>query len=77
MQANTTPHHTAPLTAYQRVRRAKDKAIQAGGKRLPDGIMPPPVAQAMRALLDAGYADSAMGVISNALLDAQRKLKRL
>lgn len=65
-----------PLTNAQRVRRSKDKAILAGGKRAPDGILSPDVALALDALVESVYADSRLGAVSAAILDAHRKLGR-
>jgi hypothetical protein len=65
-----------PLTNSQRVRRAKLKAVSAGGRRAPDGILTPDVARALDALIDSGYATSAFGAVSAALLDAHRKIDR-
>lgn len=42
----------------------------------PRGVLQPDAAAALAALLDAGYSDTATGVISAALLDAQKKLRR-
>lgn len=68
--------NTQPLTNYERVKRSKAKAISSGGRRF-DGILSQEVATALDALLDARYADTAIGAISKALLDAQKKLKKV
>jgi len=65
-----------PLTNYQRVRRAKLKAVAAGGRRAPDGIMPKDVAQAIDELIDADYAGNSFGVVCAAVLDAHKKISR-
>jgi hypothetical protein len=39
-------------------------------------MLKPDAAAALAALLTAGYADSEAGVISAALLDAQKKIRR-
>lgn len=69
--------NTTPLTNYQRVRRAKDKAIAQGGRRAPDGILSADVAQALDYLVRSGYATTAIGAVSNALLDAQETWKKV
>lgn len=63
-------------TKAQRVARARAKLVQEGGRRLPTGYLQPDAARALEALLGAGYGPSAVGVISAALLDAQRKIGR-
>lgn len=68
--------NTSPLTNYQRVRRAKDNAIAQGGRRAPDGILSADVASALDDLVRAKYADTAIGAVSRALLDAQKRLKK-
>lgn len=67
---------TTPKTGAQRVAQARQKLLQAGGRRLPTGYLQPDAAAALDALQAAGYAPSATGVIAAALLDAQRKLSR-
>lgn len=69
--------NTIPLTNYQRVRRAKNKAIELGGRRAPDGILPKDVAEALDALIKSGYATTSIGAVSKALLDAQKRLKKV
>lgn len=68
--------HTTPLTNSQRVRRAKDKAIAQGGRRAPDGILSKDVTEALDDLVRGKYADTAIGAVSRALLDAQKRLKK-
>lgn len=46
------------------------KRVLAGGRRLPGGILPPEAAQALESLLDRGYADSRVGCIAKALIEA-------
>lgn len=65
-----------PSTNAERVAKARQKLTEAGGRRLPTGYLQPPAAAALDALLSAGYAPSVVGVISQALLDAQRKIGR-
>lgn len=61
-------------TNAERVARARQKLLQEGGRRLPTGYLQPNAAAALDALLAAGYATTATGVIAAALLDAQRKV---
>lgn len=65
-----------PSTNAERVAKARAKLLQDGGRRLPTGYLQPDAAAALDALLAADYAPSATGVISAALLDAQRKIER-
>ena len=60
----------------QRVAKARQKLVEAGGRRLPTGYLHPEAAAALDALVAAGYAPTATGAISAALLDAQRKVAR-
>lgn len=64
------------LTPSQRVRRAESALKARGGRRMPDGHLQPDAAQALADLVQAGYAPSQVAVISAALLDARRKVKR-
>lgn len=66
----------APLTPAQRVRSAEAALVARGGRRMPNGHLQPDAAQALDALVQAGYAASPVAVISAALLDAQRKITR-
>lgn len=69
----TTP---TPLTNAQKVKKCQAGIVANGGKRLPDGYLKKEAAQALESLLSAGYADSRIGVISAAILDAQKKMQR-
>lgn len=62
-------------TNSQRVAKARHKLVQSGGRRLAGYLQPDAVA-ALDALLAAEYAPTVTGVISAALLDAQRKIVR-
>lgn len=66
----------SPLTPAQRVRRAEASLKERGGRRIPGGFLQPDAAQALADLVGSGYAASPVAVISAALLDAQRKVKR-
>lgn len=63
-------------TPAQRVAKAREKLLQDGGKRLPTVYLQPDAANALAALLAAGYGPNVAGVLSAALLDAQRKVAR-
>lgn len=67
---------TTNLTPSQRTLRANAALIARGGRRMPGGHLQPDAAQALAELVAAGYADGAVAVISAALLDARRKMKR-
>lgn len=69
-------HMTEALTLSQRVRRAESSLKERGGRRMPNGFLQPDAAQALADLVQAGYAPSPVAVISAALLDARRKVKR-
>lgn len=60
----------------ERVRASRERLKLAGGRAIPRGMLKPDAAAALAALLTAGYADSEAGVISAALLDAQKKIRR-
>lgn len=62
-------------TPAKRVRDSEARKIAAGGRRMPDGILPANAAAALDALLGAGYAASANAVIARALEDAARRAR--
>lgn len=64
-----------PATAAERVKRAEDKAIAAGARQTPRGLLSPDAAQALDDLQRSGYAGSATGCISRALVDSALKLR--
>lgn len=72
----TTATESNRLSKSQAVARSRQKLTQAGGRRLPTGYLQPDAAAALDALLQAGYAPTATGVIASALLDARRKIAR-
>ena len=55
---------------------SRQKLTEAGGKRLPTVYLQPDAAKALQALLDAKYAPTVSGIVSQALLDAARKVAR-
>lgn len=59
-----------------RVAASRERLKAAGGRAIPRGMLQPDAAQALAELLAAGYAPSETGVISAALLDAQKKMNR-
>ena len=63
-------------TPSQRVAKSRQKLTEAGGKRLPTVYLQPETAKALQTLLDAQYAPTVSGVVSQALLDAARKVAR-
>lgn len=67
---------TTPLTNLQRVKKSNAALVARGGRRVPDGFLQPEPAQALADLLAAGYAQSAVGVIAAALIDAHKKIKK-
>lgn len=60
--------HAATLA--ERVRRAEAKAIAAGARPTPRGLLPPEAAAALDSLQAGGYASSATACIARALSEA-------
>lgn len=65
-----------PLTLSERVTRSNAALVARGGCRNPSGYLQPEVAEALDALVLAGYAPSRLAVIAQAVLDAKRKMDR-
>ena len=65
------------VSLTDRVKKSQQAAIERGGRATPRGILKPDAAAALAALLGAGYSDTATGVISAALLDAEKKIRRV
>lgn len=59
-----------PATLAERVERSRAKAIAAGARPTPRGVLPPEAAAALDSLQASGYAPSATACIARALLDA-------
>ena len=72
MRMNT---HTKPKTLAERVRASEARSIEAGAVRMPGGLLPADAAQALDALLKAGYAQSKTAVIARALIEASKNHK--
>lgn len=62
-------------TSSERVSASRARVIAAGGRAV-HSVLRPEVVQALDHLIAAGYADSATGAISAALLDAEKKIER-
>ncbi|RDS80847.1 hypothetical protein DWU98_12945 [Dyella monticola] len=65
--------------AMKNVRRAsasEAKKIEAGGKRLPGGVMSAKAAKDLDVLLSAEYAQSRMQIIERSLSEAVRLLRQ-
>lgn len=72
------PEVVSPLkTPSASVRRSQARVIESGGRRMPSGMLRADAAQALDSLLKAGYAPSAVAVISAALIAEARKVGRL
>lgn len=69
-------HPPMATSLSERVRASRERLKQAGGRAIPRGMLQPDAAAALADLLAAGYAGTETGVISTALLDAQRKISR-
>lgn len=65
-----------PETQTERVARSNAALLARGGRRLPGGYLQPEAAQALADLTQAGYGKNKVDVVSRALLDAQRRLKK-
>lgn len=52
------------------------RKIEAGGKRLPGGVMSPEAAEALALLVERGYAASMLKAIERALIGAAGRYKR-
>lgn len=66
----TDTKKSAPAPLVSRVRKSEAATLAAGGRRLPNGMLKPSSAQALDALLAAGYAPSATACIARALIEA-------
>lgn len=56
-----------------RVRESEARSIDAGAVRVPGGLLPPNAAVALTELLESGYANSKVGVISKALIEVRKR----
>lgn len=65
-----------PVPLADRVRASEARKVEAGGRRMPGGVLPPDAATALERLQAAGYADSATGCIARALVEADRRQRR-
>jgi hypothetical protein len=59
-----------PATPAQRVRNSEARKVQAGGRRMPGGVLPPDAAAALESLQASGYAPSTTACIARALVEA-------
>ena len=59
-------------TPAQRVRASEQRSIDAGAVRMPGGLLPPEAAQALDALVGAGWAPSRTAAIARALIEAHK-----
>ena len=64
-----------PETQSERVARSNAALVARGGRRI-GGYLQPEAAQALAALAQAGYGKNQVDIVSRALLDAQRRLKK-
>ena len=63
---------SAPATGSQRAGKARKKQLADGWRRIPD-MQPPDGVAALDALLTAGYAATATGVLTRALVEAAER----
>lgn len=66
----------ATSTPAERVRASEARKLQAGGRRMPGGVMPAEVVEALDRLLSADYAPSASACIFRALTEAAMRLPK-
>lgn len=64
-----------PATLAERVERSRAKAIAAGARPTPRGVLPPEAAAALDSLQAGGYAASATACIARALVEAQSGIR--
>lgn len=62
-------------SAASRVRASEQRKIDAGGRRMPGGVMPADAADALDKLKAAGYAPTASACIYRALVEAEVALR--
>lgn len=62
-------------TRSEIVRDSEARRLEAGGRRLPGGILPADAAAALDFLLGEQYGTSATGCIARALVEAAEKVK--
>lgn len=61
-----------PVPLADRVAASRARAIEAGARKTPRGMLTPEAAHALDALLRAGYAPNATACIVRALIEAAR-----
>lgn len=66
----------SPLSGYDRIKRHRQKLVAAGVQTYPNSPIPPDAAAALDVLLDAGYASSTTAIISRALVEAAKRIRR-
>lgn len=62
-----------PVPLADRVAASRARAIEAGARPTPRGVLPREAADALHHLLHSGYATSATGCIARALIDAAKR----
>lgn len=63
-----------PASLSERVRASEARKIEAGGRRLPGGMLPADASTALDSLQTRGFASSAAGCIARALVEASERL---
>ena len=64
-----------PATPAERVRASEARSIARGARRMPGGLLSPDAADALDALIAAGYAASKTACIVRALCGAAIKIR--
>lgn len=75
-KATTDPHPDALSVRAAYVKAARERAVAAGARMIPRGLLHKPAADALALLRAAGYAGSLTAVIERALVDAADRLPR-
>jgi hypothetical protein len=64
-----------PPSASERVRASEARKLDAGGKRMPGGVMPAEAVAALEKLQAEQYAPTASACIFRAVIDAAERIK--
>lgn len=70
----TKPKQAA--TPAERVRASEARKLEAGGRRMPGGVMPSDASIALESLQAAQYAEGASACIFRAVIEASKRQRR-
>lgn len=65
-----------PIPLAERVAASRARAIEAGARPTPRGLLPPDAAKALDVLMETGYAGSQTACIARALVAVSRRRAR-